>query len=150
MQTASGPKARRQRAIQALVESVRPRTQDQIASALAKDGIEVSQGTLSRDLRELRIVKSARGYRLPGPPDSRRSARAELRRAVARFLIGLRTAQNLVVLRTDPGGASALAQVLDAAQLPEVVGTIAGDDTIFVATPDAKTAERLLAILDAM
>ena len=145
-----GLKARRQRVIQGLVESLRLGTQDQLADALADRGIDVSQGTLSRDLRELGIVKTSEGYKLSGPADPVQWARDELAQAVSQFLMGLRTAQNLVILRTDPGGASALAKFVDAAQLPEVVGTIAGDDTIFVATPDAATAQRLRHALDSM
>lgn len=146
----SGLKARRQRVIQGLVESLRLSTQDQLADALADRGIAVSQGTLSRDLRELGVVKTADGYKLAGPADPVRRARDELARAIPQFLMGLRTAQNLVILRTDAGGASALAKFVDAAQLPEVVGTIAGDDTIFVATSDTATALRLRDTLDAM
>ena len=146
----SGPKARRHRVIQGLVETLRLGTQDELVGALASRGIDVSQSTLSRDLRELGIVKTADGYRLSGPADSLQRARDELARAVPQFLMGLRTAQNLVILRTDPGGASVLAQFVDAARLPEIVGTIAGDDTVFVATPDAAAARRLRAALDAM
>jgi len=71
-----------------------------------------------------------------------------LARLVAQFLVGVETAQNLVILRTEPGGANALAQGLDAASLPGIIGTLAGDDTIFVATADGETAGRVQAMLE--
>lgn len=136
-------KLRRQRTIRELVASSTVRTQRQLVKALARTGIEVSQGTLSRDLRELGVVKAAGGYAMPSQAGSGGLSRDDLAQALARFLVALRTAQNLVVLLTEPGGASALAQSLDESRLPEVVGTIAGDNTIFVATPDPAAARRL-------
>ncbi len=136
-------KVRRQRAIREIVGSSTVRTQRQLVTALARTGIEVSQGTLSRDLRELGVVKIAGGYAMPSRAGSEGLSRDDLAQALSRFLVSLRTAQNLVVLLTAPGGASALAQSLDEARLPEVVGTIAGDNTIFVATPDSAAARRL-------
>ena len=136
-------KSRRHRAILDLVGSRRLRTQDELAAALDGEGIEVSQGTLSRDLRELRIVKTADGYAESGLPGNGSESRQNLAALAARFLVRTETAQNLVVLRTLPGGANALAQALDAMEWPEIAGTIAGDDTIFAATKDPGTASRL-------
>lgn len=126
------------------------RTHDQLAAALHQRGIEASQGTLSRDLRELGIVKAADGYALGNGADRNSQLQRELARATAQFLVGLQAAQNIVVLHTHPGGANALAQVLDAAQWPEIIGTIAGDDTIFVATRDNGTAVRVRDLLEAL
>lgn len=133
-------KARRQREILDLIRSSRLRTQDELSAALAGRKIEVSQGTLSRDLRELGIVKTARGYAQAPVPRDGSLSRQNLAAVAAQFLVQIRTAQNLVVLRTAPGGANAVAQHLDAIGWPDVVGTIAGDDTIFVATLDSSTA----------
>ena len=146
----SAVKARRQRLILSLVESVQVRTHEDLATRLSKRGIVVSQGTLSRDLRELGIVKTADGYAAPNRVDHLSRAQQRLAQAASQFLVRLDTARNLVVLRTNPGGASALAQFLDAAQWPEIIGTIAGDDTIFVATKDARTALRVREMLEAM
>lgn len=143
-------KARRQREILSLIRSSRLRTQEELSSALARQDIEVSQGTLSRDLRELGIVKTVAGYALPSLIDDRPAALASLSAVVAQFLVGMRTAANLVVLRTAPGGANAIAQQLDAMDWPDVVGTIAGDDTIFVATADPETAETVLKRLEVL
>ena len=142
-------KTRRQREILGLIRSSRLRTQEELSSALSKRKIEVSQGTLSRDLRELGIVKTAGGYALPSLVDDA-ATRNNLSAVAAQFLTGMRTAHNLVVLRTAPGGANALAQHLDAADWPDVVGTIAGDDTIFAATEDPETALRVLRRLEAL
>ncbi len=143
-------KARRQRLILSLVESVQVRTHGELAARLSERGIGVSQGTLSRDLRELGIVKTADGYAVANRSDPSSRAQQRLARAVSEFLLQLHTARNLVVLRTDPGGASALARFLDAAQWPEIIGTIAGDDTIFVATRDVPTARRVREMLEAL
>ena len=143
-------KARRQRIIRELVESSRVATHDKLAEALAGRGVNVSQSTLSRDLRELGIVKTQDGYQFTGRSDPGSRAEDELAAAVSRFMVGLATAHNLVILRTDPGGASALAQFLDSARWPEIVGTIAGDDTIFAATRDARTATRVRDMLEGL
>lgn len=146
----TSPKARRHREILSLVSSELVRTHVELANALGVRGISVSQGTLSRDLRELGVVKTPEGYvpasRLDSPPRSD----VELVGAIAQFLVDGRTAQNLVVLITRPGSAGALAQFLDAARWPEILGTVAGDDTIFVATADSATARSVLGRLGAL
>ena len=143
-------KSRRQRIIRELIGSRTVRTHESLAESLAQRGFVVSQSTLSRDLRGLGVVKTLDGYRFSHRIDQASGAEAELASAVAQFMIGIDTAQNLVVLRTDPGGASALAQFLDNAQWPEIVGTIAGDDTIFVATRDSRTATLVREMLEAL
>ena len=136
-------KPRRQREILRLIGTGSMRTQDQLSAALADRGIQVSQGTLSRDLRELGVAKAADGYSVLARQQQVAPTQRSLDRVAAQFLLDIRTAQNLVVLRTAPGGANALAQRLDAAAWSEIVGTIAGDDTIFVATTDPAMAERV-------
>ena len=111
-------------------------TQDELARELAQLGIQTTQVTLSRDMRELGLVKTPEGYRqLPsevvGPV---------LGDVANEYLLDIRVAQNLVVLRTSPGNASPLAIAVDRQELPEVLGTVAGDDTVLVITPDAETA----------
>lgn len=141
-------KSRRQREILGLIESRALRTHAELAAALAARGISTSQGTLSRDLRQLGIVKTADGYAAPARPQGEDATRSALARLVAQFLVGVDTAQNLVILHTEPGGANALAQGLDAASLPGIIGTLAGDDTIFVATADGATAGQVRAMLE--
>lgn len=111
-------------------------TQDELARELSQVGIQTTQVTLSRDIRELGLVKTAEGYRQlqaeAGGPD--------LATVANEYLLDIRVAQNLVVLRTSPGNANSLAIAVDREELDEVVGTIAGDDTILVITTDNQTA----------
>jgi len=127
----------RQQEILKLVRSSRVHTQEELAEALLQVGIETTQVTLSRDIRELGLVKTAQGYQeitaAPSPPNVFEMAEE--------FLLDVRIARNLVVLKTSPGSASPLAVALDQANWPEVVGTIAGDDTILVITADEAAAE---------
>ena len=118
------------------------RTQHDLSQALRSAGIEAAQGTLSRDIRELGLVKTPQGYEIPGTgaiaphgPDLATVARE--------FLLDVRVAQQVLVLRTPPAHASSLAEALDQAEWPEVVGTIAGDNTILVVARDARTAAAL-------
>jgi transcriptional regulator of arginine metabolism len=122
-------------------------TQDELARALKETGVDATQVTLSRDMRELGLVKTADGYRELGSE----SAALQFATLAAEFLRDVRLAQNQVVLKTAPGHASSVAVALDDEEWPEVVGTIAGDDTILVICPDPKVAEvvktRLLGLL---
>ena len=112
-------------------------TQDELARELKDGGIQTTQVTLSRDMRELGLVKTPDGYRhLPAG-----NTGPELASVANEYLLDIRLAQNLVVLQTSPGNANTLAIAIDKHELKEVVGTVAGDDTVLVITPDAKTAE---------
>ena len=145
-------KTYRQGQILNLIRRQEIHTQEELAQALAKVGIEVTQVTLSRDIREMGLVKGQQGYReqeqatAAGPEET-----GTLRWAVQEFVRDVRVAQNLIVIRTDLGSAQPVAVALDREAWPEIVGTIAGDDTVFVATSDARQAlkakEKLLALL---
>ena len=113
-------------------------TQEELARELSQMGIQTTQVTLSRDMRDLRLVKTAEGYRQL----AEETRGAELADAANEYLMDIRMAQNLVVLRTSPGNANSLAICIDKEELQEVVGTIAGDDTVLVITPDSDAAER--------
>jgi transcriptional regulator of arginine metabolism len=122
-----------------VIELRRVHTQDELARELANQGLTATQVTLSRDIRELGLVKTPEGYR-----QIRQEAAGPGLQAVAvEFLTDAQVAQNLLVLRTLPAHASSLARALDQAAWPEIVGTIAGDDTVFVATADHATAEAI-------
>lgn len=121
-------------------------TQDELARELANLGIQTTQVTLSRDMRELALVKTPEGYRqLP----SERGG-PSLADVADEYLQDIRVAQNLIVLRTSPGNANALAVALDREELEEVVGTVAGDDTVLVVAADATQAGNLRKKLLAM
>lgn len=107
--------------------------QDELRRRLGHLGLRVTQATLSRDLRELKLVKSAKGYQLPAATDEA-AALPPLARALREFLLDLRPAQNLLVLKTPPGGAQPLAAAVDGERWKEVAGTLAGDDTVLVIT----------------
>lgn len=138
----------RQGQILKLIRSKRINTQEELAQELRAQGIDVTQVTLSRDLREMGIVKTADGYReiLPDPTGP------SLAQVMAEYLLDVHLAQHLVVLKTSTGSANSLAVALDQEDWPEIAGTIAGDDTVFVACWDnqrAKTVhERLLSYVN--
>jgi transcriptional regulator of arginine metabolism len=118
-------------------------TQDELGRALKEVGIEATQVTLSRDVRELGLVKTSEGYRELGAE----SSNLRFATLASEFLRDVRLAQNQVVLKTAPGHASSVAVALDDEEWPEVVGTIAGDDTILVICQDSSTAEAVRAKL---
>lgn len=120
-----------------LVRSRSISTQDELARALKTVDIDATQVTLSRDVRELGLVKTPEGYRELG----HEAPAAQLATLAAEFLQDVRIAQNQVVLKTAPGHASSVAVALDNAEWPQVVGTIAGDDTVLVICQDSPTAE---------
>jgi transcriptional regulator of arginine metabolism len=113
-------------------------TQEELARELSVLGIQTTQVTLSRDIREMNLVKTADGYR----PMPQESGGPELSNVANEYLLDIRVAQNLVVLRTSPGNASPLAVAIDKERSEEVVGTLAGDDTVLVITTDKSVAER--------
>lgn len=130
-----------------LVRGNRVRSQEELRSHLAERGIDVNQATLSRDLRDLGLLKGPQGYEIPAGASTAAAAsdsNMALLAAARTWLSEARAAGSLVVLKTPPGGASPLAIALDRAGLDGVVGTIAGDDTIFVAASDAARARRLV------
>ncbi|GIF08142.1 arginine repressor [Actinoplanes siamensis] len=127
-----------------IVELIRSRTvrsQTELADLLAADGVQVTQATLSRDLEELNAVKVSGAYLIP--EDGKRPLRettgqgpARLIRLLRELLTGVDSSGNIAVLRTPPGAAQFLASALDRSGLSDVVGTIAGDDTILVVARD--------------
>jgi transcriptional regulator of arginine metabolism len=125
-----------------ILELVRRRpvhTQEDLAAELRERGIQTTQVTLSRDMKDLRLVKTPDGYR---PIDERPHA-PHIEIVLQEFLRDVRIAQNLLVLRTPPGSANALAVALDQEEWPDIVGTIAGDDTILVVARDNLRAAEL-------
>jgi len=115
-------------------------TQEELRRKLARRGIQVTQATVSRDIEELGLVKTRSGYHLPEPAEPPAPVQPTLQVILKEFLREAEQASNLVVLKTYPGNAHSVAAALDAEEWPEVVGTVAGDDTIFVATPSAREA----------
>lgn len=136
-------KSRRQSAILDVVEHEAVRNQEQLRQRLAARGFAVTQATLSRDIKELGLLKrSADGAYQPSSVDNtpQTTAFGTLARALSEYLVALEPVQQLVVLRTGPGQAQLLGLAIDRAKLPEVVGTLAGDDTILIIARDPKNA----------
>lgn len=127
-------------------------SQEMLRQRLQAEGVAVTQATLSRDLKELGVVKRASDgayQRLPTTGPAPMDAIGNLQRITAEFLTRAERSEQLVVLRTDPGQAPLLALGIDRANLLEVLGTVAGDDTILVICRDALAAQGLVQRLDA-
>jgi transcriptional regulator of arginine metabolism len=143
-------KSFRQGQILKLIAAEPVANQEQLRCRLAQQGLVVTQATLSRDLRELGLVKTAQGYKPLGPA-SQPTSRPNLARVLRENLRDVLPAQNLLVLKTPPGGAQSLAAAFDRERWPEVLGTIGGDDTVLVITgsPDSSrmVRERIEAFL---
>ena len=137
-------KSRRQQRILEIVQSRPLSSQEQLAAALRQDGIVATQATLSRDLRELGVMKGPGGYTVPGEPVQPPMPNGELERAVRSYLVRAECTGNLAVLHTGPGRAALLALEIDRARLKPVLGTVAGDDTIFIAARSPREAGRVL------
>lgn len=147
-------KPRRLSAIRQLVEQQPVHSQEELRQRLRAMGFDVTQATLSRDVRELGLVKrtsdgayqtaSAAGDGNASPA----AAAVALSRALGEFLLSVDTAQQLAVIKSGPGQAQLLALAIDRARLPDVIGTIAGDDTILVICRDARAAQSTRATLE--
>jgi transcriptional regulator of arginine metabolism len=125
----------RQGQILKLVTSEPISSQDELRRRLSHLKMRVTQGTLSRDMSELKLVKTAEGYKPLANGEEVASPMPPLARALRDFLVDVRPAYNLLVLKTPPSGAQPLAAAFDAEKFKEVAGTIAGDDTVLVITP---------------
>ena len=144
-------KARRQALILEMIDREPLHSQELLARRLQQRGFEVTQATVSRDIKELGLVKRSGdgAYQRPGAETTDpETALIALERAANEFLRNVERVQQLVVIRTGRGQAQALAEALDRAQLHEVMGTIAGDDTILVIGRDSKRAAALVKRLE--
>ena len=125
----------RQGQILKLITSEPISSQDELRRCLSHVKVRVTQATLSRDMAELKLVKTAVGYKPLSNGDESTAPQPPLSRALREFLMDLRPAFNLLVLKTPPSGAQPLAAAVDAEKFKEVTGTSAGDDTVLVITP---------------
>jgi transcriptional regulator of arginine metabolism len=144
-------KARRQTAIVDAVRRQPIRSQEQLRRTIRAAGFDVTQATLSRDIRDLALVNGGLDGAYQAPAQTAavgHGSTAKLHKAVAEYLSRVDRVQQLVLLRTGPGQAQILAVAIDGAGWPEVVGTLAGDDTILVIARDARRARELVKRLD--
>lgn len=149
-------KTQRLNVIREVLTSSHVSSQDELRRKLRRRGIHVTQATLSRDMHELRLFKGPGGYSLPNgyaaaaeEPEVE-DDRPSFREMIDSFGLRVRQAMNQVVLATAMGGAQPVAAALDREQWPEVVGTIAGDDTVLVICTDTRHAGEVLARLRTM
>jgi transcriptional regulator of arginine metabolism len=133
-------RAQRQRAICEIIRAEPLGSQEEVTGRLKAQGFAVTQATVSRDLEQIGAVKVKRGgltsYALPDQMAESDWAAARLHRILAEWVQSVEAAGNLLVLRTPPGSAHLVGLALDQAKLPEIAGTISGDDTLFVALRD--------------
>ena len=122
-------------------------SQEELVVGLAKRGIHATQATLSRDISELGLAKTSEGYMVPNTQTAQAltSPMPPIHRMIREFVTEVRPAQNLLVIKTTNGSAQPVAGALDAEEWSEVVGTVAGDDTVLVISQDNKSAARLAA-----
>jgi transcriptional regulator of arginine metabolism len=153
--TASENKIERHSAIRHLLGAGLVANQDELRRKLVRRGFRVTQATLSRDIRELNLIKGSEGYALPGnsSPNGDHDEEDEdslpaLAELLVSFGLRVRQAQNLLVLITVMGSAQPVAAALDNEEMPEIVGTIAGDNTVMIVCPDARRATVLCAQLN--
>jgi transcriptional regulator of arginine metabolism len=141
-------KSQRHTAIRDLLVKTTVTNQGELRRKLAAHGFHVTQATLSRDIREMKLMKGPTGYALPSDPDDE-DALPEIAGVLEDFCLEVRQAQNLLVVITTMGGAQPVAANLDYEEWPEVVGTIAGDNTVLIVCPDTRNADLLKARIEA-
>lgn len=159
MSAASEPvrlsKTQRQHLLAKLLAAHAVSSQEQLVALLAAEGVAATQATVSRDLDDLGAIKVRAGggdtvYAIPELPKDQRAPHELLRRALADWVVECTSSGNLVVLRTPPGTANVVGSALDRSALPEVLGTVAGDDTVLVIAAEghggAELAEQLRAV----
>lgn len=150
-------KSKRRNDLLKILRSVKAHSQEEIAEQLKELGHEVTQATVSRDLRELGAVKLRVGdelaYRLADDVSNGRGGdivEQNLGRTLGQFAVEIRAAASLVIISTPPGHANAVARALDLAIVDDALGTIAGDDTIFIATAGTDSAHTLAGRLESL
>ena len=135
-------KLSRHAAIRDVIATRELSSQEELRRALFRRGHRVTQATLSRDIHELGLVKTAEGYKAPQGEEAEIHL-PSIDRLIQEFVYDVKTAQNLVVVKTSPGSAQPVSAAMDAEEWDEVVGTIGGDDTILAIASNAKSAGKL-------
>lgn len=133
-------RARRHKALADILRGSPVASQEEVTERLRANGYQVTQATVSRDLDQLGAMKVKRGgvmsYALPDQIASSDFSASRLQRILSEWVLGLEAAGNLIVFKTPPGSAHLVASAIDGSDLPEVAGTVSGDDTLFVAVRD--------------
>jgi transcriptional regulator of arginine metabolism len=143
-------KQQRHSAIRELLVTTSVLSQDELRKKLAKRGFTVTQATLSRDIHELHVMKGPNGYTLPENGNGDDEGSQGIRETLQNFGLEVKQAQNLVIVITMTGAAQPVAATLDYEDWPEVMGTIAGDDTVLVICADSKQAAIIKARMEGL
>jgi len=143
-------KTLRQRAVLDVLRHGSIASQEDLQRHLRRRGFKVGQATLSRDIRDLNLSKTSHGYSLSQSDNGVGVALPPVSRLVKEFVLDVRTAQNQLVIKTIVGSAQPVAAALDETDWSEVVGTIAGDDTILIVCPDREDAKALAGRIEEM
>ncbi len=136
-------KSARHKAILDLLDEGSVESQDSLQHRLERKGFDVGQATLSRDIHELKLVKGPEGYRRIDASSGAEGVLPSVMHLARQFVVEIRQAQNLLVVKTTVGSAQPVAAALDASRWPGIVGTIAGDDTVLVIATDKRQAQAL-------
>ncbi|WP_373230471.1 transcriptional regulator AhrC/ArgR [Cohnella sp.] len=140
-------KGQRQRKIRELIGAREIETQEDLVEELSKEGMQVTQATVSRDIKEMQLIKvplEDGRYKYSMPQDQRFNPAHKLKRALLDHFVGAEAAENLVVLKCLPGTANTFASLIDGMDWPEVIGTIAGDDTTLLIVKSKAQCEDVL------
>jgi transcriptional regulator of arginine metabolism len=146
-------KVRRQSVILDVIREASIRSQEELRRRIRTSGFDVTQATLSRDIREMGLVKGGADGAYQAPQQTvpnGTSAESRLQRALTEQLLRIDRVQQLVLLRTNLGHAQSLCAALDTARLPDIVGTLAGEDTILIITPDVRRAKAVVKTIEEM
>lgn len=140
-------RARRQKAVADLIRSGPLGSQEELTARLAELGFAVTQATVSRDLDQIGALKVKRGgtiaYALPEQIGDSDWAASRLERILGEWVQSVEAAGNMIVIKTPPGSAHLVGLALDQAKLPEIAGTVSGDDTLFLVTRDGVSTHQL-------
>lgn len=135
-------KLSRHAAVRDVIATREVSSQEELRRLLFRRGHRVTQATLSRDIHDLGLVKTEEGYKVPQGEDAEVRL-PSIERLIQEFVYDVKTARNLVVVKTSPGSAQPVSAAIDAEEWDEVVGTIGGDDTILAITSSASSADKL-------
>ena len=143
-------KSMRHTAILRIISEQEIETQDDLIAKLKENGFDVTQATVSRDIKQLGLVKTTDGegkYRYSAPHPSSSGSDSKFKNILSEAIISSESAENMVVVKTYSGMANAAADAIDALASDRILGSIAGDDTILIVTKNDETAEEFSAIL---
>lgn len=146
-------KAKRQRKIREIIAAKDIETQEDLVEALKEAGMAVTQATVSRDIKELQLIKVPLGdgrYKYSLPQDQRFNPEGKLRRALQDHFVSTDYAENLVVVKCMPGTANTIASLIDGMDWPELIGTVSGDDTTLLVCRTKEQAENIVGRINGM